>query len=239
MKYVNILILALAMTACARGDKGDQGNTGATGPQGPAVPAPVVSPAQEQIDALVASENSYRESQGQTELSQGLTCSVQAISSGGFLSTSSPNYVAATCTANPLSAACALVLTGSSYPFLGTNFDQVNSNSGPNSVITDPYIRSLFTSNNYKISCSGQLVVTEDGYHGFSMSSDDGSILTVDGAQVINNDGNHGITTVAGTKLLRSGVHTFSLVYAQSGAGQFALVLNMNGSVLPAANLYH
>lgn len=235
--YVTMLTLALSMAACCK--TGDVGATGATGPQGPETPAPVVAPIQQQINDLVSEENSWRESQGQTELSQGLSCTVQAISSGGFLSTSSPNYVAASCTANPLSAYCAVVVTGSSYTFLGSNFDQVNSNSGPNSVITSPYLQSLFTSNNYKISCSGQLVVLEDGYQGFSMSSDDGAILTVNGTQIINNDGNHGITTVSGAKLLRAGVYPFSLSYAQSGLGQFALILNMNGAVLPAAQLYH
>jgi hypothetical protein len=232
MKYLSIIILALAMSACARGDKGDIGSPGGqgpTGPQGPAAPVPTVDPIQAQINTLVAEENKWRESQGQTELSQGLSCSVQAISAGQYLSSSSPGYTAAQ----------AIVLAGSSYPFLGSNFDQPNSGAGPNSVITDPYIQSLFTSNNYRISCLGQLVVLEDGYHGFTMSSDDGSILTIDGAQVINNDANHGVVTVSGTKLLRAGVHTFSLLYAQSGGGNFALVLNMNGSVLPAANLYH
>lgn len=237
MKRSILVLSVLFLAAC--GHDGDKGATGAPGPQGPAAPIPVVDPVQATIDMYVTAENSWRESQGQTELSQGLTCSVQAISSGGFLSTSSPNYVAANCTANPLSGYCALVLTGSSYAFLGSNFDQVNSGAGPNSVISDPYVRSLFTNNNYKISCSGQVVVTDDGYHGFSMSSDDGSILTIDGSQVINNDGNHGVSTVSGAKLLRAGIHTFSLSYAQSGAGNFALVLNMDNAVLPAANLYH
>lgn len=245
MKFLNLVLVTtvfLMVTACGRGPMGNTGAQGAAGPTGPAAPVPpppVIDPIQQQIDSLVTEENAWRESQGQTMLSKGMSCTVQAISSGGFLSTSSPNYVAASCTANPLSAYCAVVTTGSSYPFLGSNFDQVNSNSGPNSIITDPYIQSLFTSNNYKINCSGQLVVLEDGYQGFSMSSDDGAILTVNGSQVINNDGNHGITTVSGVKLLRAGVYSISVLYAQSGAGQFALILNMNGAVLPAAQLYH
>jgi len=235
MKNVLWTILVIGMlTACAA----PIGDTGATGPQGPQGPAAPVTP-ETTVQQLVDSENAYRETLGQTELSSGMACSVQAISSGGFLSTSSPNYVAATCTANPLSAACGIVLTGTSFAFLGVNgFNQPNSNSGPNNII-DPQIQSLFTSNNYRISCSGQLVVTEDGYHGFSVASDDGAILTVDGAQVTNNDGNHGITTAVGTKNLRTGVHTLSVLYAQSGAGQFALVIKMDGAALPAANLYH
>jgi len=232
MKRSLIAISVLIFSMGCRGPSGDMGATGATGatgPQGPAAPVPVVSPTQQQINDLIAAENSYRESLGQSELSPGLSCSVQAISAGQYLSSSSPGYTAAQ----------AITLTGPSYPYLLTKgFDQPNSGPGPNSVI-DPEIQPLFETNNYRISCSGQLVVLEDGYHGFAMSSDDGSILTIDGTQVINNDGNHGVSTVSGTKNLRMGVHTFSLLYAQSGGGQFALILSLDGSVLPAANLYH
>lgn len=231
MKYVSVLLFAF-LTACA-GYDGADGAKGAAGPAGPVGPpgpgAPVVMPTA--IEQIVANENAYRESLGQTALTKGLSCSVQAVSSGQFLSSSSPGYTA---------AAGVLVLTGSSYPYLLTKpFNQADGPSGPNSVI-DPAIQPLFLNNNYKISCSGQLVVSSDGYDTFALSSDDGAILTIDGTQVINNDGNHGVTTVSGTKALRSDVvHTFSLLYAQSGAGNFALVLKMNGVVLPAANLYH
>ena len=237
---VCLFITVLVLSACGHIDHSTKGDTGATGPSGspgstgptgPPAPAPVVAPAQQWINDVIASENAYRESLGQTYLSSGLSCTVQAVASGQFLSSSSPNYTV---------AAGVLVLSGPSYSYLlKVGFDQPNSNAGPNNVI-DPEIQSLFLSNNYKIVCSGQLVVTEDGYHSFSMSSDDGSILTIDGTQVINNDGNHGISTMTGTKNLRSDVvHTFSVQYAQSGAGQFALVLDMDGSLLPAANLYH
>jgi hypothetical protein len=227
-KLSMILVLALSISACSH--DGSDGATGATGPQGPAAPAPVVTPAQQHIDDVIASENAYREGLGETELSVGLSCTVQAISAGQYLSSSSPGYTAAQ----------AIVLTGPSYAYLLTvGFDQPNSNPGPNNVI-DPSIQPLFLNNNYRIVCSGQMVVNDDGYHSFSMSSDDGAILTVDGTQVINNDGNHGITTMSGTKNLRKDVvHTFSLQYAQSGAGQFALILNMDGVLLPPANLYH
>lgn len=235
MKYLGVIILALALGACARGDKGDSGSNGGAGPAGPTAPVTPESTVQQLVDA----NNLVRESLGQTYLTPGLSCTVQAISSGGFLSTSSPTYVAATCTANPLSAACAIVLTGPSYPYLLTvGFNQANSGPGPNSVL-DPAIQALFETNNYRISCSGQIVITDNGYHAYSMSSDDGSILTIDGAQVINNDANHGIVTLNGTKNLTVGVHTFSILYAQSGGGNFALILDQDGSLLPAANLYH
>lgn len=213
----------LVLAAC-----GKTNNTYVSNPV--AQPAPETT-VQQQIDTIIAENNGWRESLGQTALTSGLSCSVQAVSSGQYLSSSSPGYTA---------GAGVLVVTGPSYSYLlNVGFDQPESNAGPNNVI-DPSIQPLFLSNNYKINCSGQLVVTEDGYHSFQLSSDDGAILTIDGTQVINNDGQHGITTASGTKSLQSVVvHTLNLQYAQSGAGQFALILQMDGSVLPAANLYH
>jgi len=194
---------------------------------------PVLTPAQVTIDTIIANENVYRESLGETLLSPGLSCTVQAVTAGEFLSSSSPNFAITP-------GAAVLTLTGPSYAYLlTTSIDQPDSNPGPNSII-DPEIQGLFTNNNYKINCSGQLAVVLDGYHEFSVSSDDGSILTIDGTQVTNGDGNHGIATYVGTKNLRSDVvHTFNIQYAQSGGGQFALVVNMDGSLLPAANLWH
>jgi len=228
MKCLGVIVLALALGACARGDKGDAGGSGPQGPAGPQGPVAPVTP-ESTVQQLVDANNLMRESLGQTYLTPGLSCTVQAVASGQYLSSSSPGYTVAQ----------AIVLTGPSYPYLLTvGFNQANSGAGPNSVI-DPAIQALFQTNNYRISCSGQLVITDNGYHGFTMSSDDGSILTIDGTQVINNDANHGVVILNGTKNLTAGVHTFSLLYAQSGGGNFALILNQDGLLLPAANLYH
>lgn len=242
MKIFGVLVLALAISACANdsafegatgnagpgGKPGATGATGATGAQGPAGPA-ATPPPLTTVQQLIANQNSYRETLGQDPLTVGMACTVQAIASGTYLSSSSPGYT----------AAAAIVLTGTAYPYLLTvGFDQPNSGPGPNSAI-DPEIQSLFVSNNYRISCTGDLVIAEDGYHNFELSSDDGSILTIDGTQVVNNDGAHGVTTLSGTKALQAGVHTFSLLYAQSASGNFALTLNQDGALLPAANLYH
>ena len=183
------------------------------------------------IQQIVNSENTYRESQGQAPLTPGLSCVVQAIASGTYLSSSSPGYTAAQ----------AVVLTGSSYSYLlSSSINQANVAGNAGNSLIDPAIQALFLTNNYRIVCTGALVVTEDGYYNFSTSSDDGSLLYVDGSLVVNNDGAHGIQTVNGTKLLESAVtHTIQMYYAESAGGNIAMTLNMNGSVLPAANLYH
>lgn len=232
MNVISILAIGIAFVLCGCGRTGDTGPQGSVGPQGPVTPATPLTSDQQQILATITSENAYREGLGQTALTVGLSCSVQAVASGQWLSSSSPGYNA---------GQGVVTTTGTSYSYLlSAGFNQPNANSGsPNSVI-DPSIQPLFLSNNYKIVCNGQVVVTEDGYHSFAVSSDDGAILTIDGTQVVNNDGTHGITTAVGTKNLRKDiVHSFSLQYAQSGQGQFALIVDMDGSVLPAENLYH
>lgn len=223
MKKLMVCMLALGiLSAC--GQTGPQGATGATG----SAPS-LVDPS---IQSLVDAENVYREGLGQAALTSGLSCSVQLVGSGQWLSSSSPGYV--------LSQGVVTALVGStSYSYLlQTSFDQPNSSSGVNSLIPLA-IQPLFVNQNYKISCSGQIVAVDTGYYNFDVNSDDGSILTIDGTQVINNDGNHSITDKTGTKYLRDGVHTFSLLYAQSGVGSFGLVLQVNGSVIDPMYFFH
>lgn len=225
-KLLSLISLTIVLAACA-GPSGDTGATGGTGPQGPAAPVPQPTAIQE----IVNSENAWLKTQGKAPLTSGLSCTVQAIASGTYLSSSSPGYTAAQ----------AIVLTGTAYSYLlSTSVNQPNAAGTAGNSLIDPEIAPLFLSNNYRIVCTGQLVVTEDGYYGFSTSSDDGSILTIDGTVVVSNDGAHGLQTVSGTKLLESAVtHSFTMQYAQSAGGNIAMILNMNGSVLPAANLYH
>jgi hypothetical protein len=236
-----ILVFAL-LIACARGNTGPEGATGPQGkpwlPRNPVIPVPTPVP-ETAVQELIDSQNQYRESLGQSELSPGLSCTVQAISSGGFLSTASPNYVPANCTAAPLSGSCPIVVTGTDYPYLMIgDLNQPNSGPGPNSLI-DSEIQPLFLNNNYKITCTGQIVVTQDGYHNYTVSSDDGSILTINGTQVVNDDGQHGVTTTQGTINLRAGVYSITILYSQSGGGDFAYIATQDGLVITAANLYH
>jgi len=230
MKNCFFATLVLLLIGCAKGNTGgtgEQGVPGKPGPQGPAATTPQPTAIQQIVD----SENAYRESQGEAPLTPGLFCTVQAIASGIYLSSSSPGYTAAQ----------AIVLTGNAYSYLlSTVINQPNVAGNAGNSLINPEIASLFLNNNYRIVCTGQLVVTEDGYYNFSTSSDDGSLLYIDGALVADNDGSHGIATVNGTKLLESAItHTFQLYYAQSGGGNIAMVLNMDGALLPAANLYH
>lgn len=189
------------------------------------------TPATDEVQSLVDEENSYRLSQGQTMLSSGLSCTVQQVASGQWLSSASPGYNA---------GQGVLVLSGTNYAFLNTTgFNQPSSSGSlPNNILPKA-IQSVFLNLNYKINCTGFVVIKDDGYQQFDLSSDDGSILTVDGTQVVNNDGSHGVTTKTGTKLIRRGVKSFTLSYAQSASGNMALQLSLNGSIAPGSLFYH
>jgi hypothetical protein len=237
-KFLGLIAISMLLAACnpvggtdgATGATGPAGPAGAVGPQGPQGPA-ATPPPPTAIQQIVNNENAYRETIGEAPLTPGLSCTVQAIASGTYLSSASPGYTAAQ----------AIVLTGTAYTYLlSTSINQPNVAGTAGNSLINPEIAPLFLSNNYRIVCTGALVVTEDGYYGFSTSSDDGSTITIDGTLVVDNDGAHGIQSASGTKLLESAVtHTFTMEYAQSAGGNIAMILNMNGSVLPAANLYH
>lgn len=67
--------------------------------------------------------------------------------------------------------------------------------------------------------------VQEPGLYEFSLSSDDGSKLIIDGALVINNDGQHATEAKSGTVSLSKGPHKFNLPYFQGPANRIALEL--------------
>jgi len=179
---------------------------------------------------VVDDENSYRKSLGQATLSKGLSCTVQKVSSGQWLSSSSLGYNA---------GQGVLVMTGSSYSYTNySGFNQPDTVSSSVHSVIPTAIQPLFVNSNFKVSCSGVIVITQNGYYNFEVSSDDGSILTVGGTKVVDNDGNHGVVTKTGVKNLKVGVHSFSLQYAQSGLGRMALIVKMDGFVLSGDLLY-
>lgn len=216
MKTAYYLIALLGLAAC-----GKSSNT-------VYMPTQSTAPAASDVQRLIDEENEYRLGLGQSALSSGLSCTVQQISSGNWLSSASPGY--------PGSGV--LVLTGASYAYTLSSELNQPATSGTDSLLPSA-IRPLFLGKNYKRVCTGHVVLTQDGYYSFDLNSDDGSILTVDGVQVVNNDGQHGMTLKSGVKYLRRGVRSFSLQYAQSGGGALGLILKVDGSILPAANFLH
>lgn len=77
----------------------------------------------------------------------------------------------------------------------------------------------------------GRLTLTEAEEYRFSLTSDDGSALAVDGETVVGNDGIHPAKTQRMKEKLEPGEHTLKVLYFDGG-GQRFLSLNIRGEKL-------
>jgi hypothetical protein len=82
----------------------------------------------------------------------------------------------------------------------------------------------------FAIRYNGDFRVPTDGTYKFRLVSDDGAILYVDGAQVVNNDGVHASTSVEGTRNLRAGKHDLRVDYFHTtGSVSLMVFVSHNG----------
>lgn len=180
----------------------------------------------DEIATIVNEENEYRTSLGLTTLTKGLSCTLSTFTSGHRIQSSIPGH-------SQISGITQIT----TFSFFGT-FDQPNSpaNSGLN--ILPNYLRNIYL-NLFLVRCQGFLVVPESGFYVYDLSSDDGSVLYINGSKTVDNDNAHGIVTVSGFRHLKKGVHAFRLDYAQSGGGNQALILKMNGKLIDQNMFYY
>ncbi len=80
----------------------------------------------------------------------------------------------------------------------------------------------------YMIVFEGNLDIPAEGEYTFYLTSDDGSKLFIEGAEVVNNDGLHGMRERKGTVELTAGTHPFKVLYLQS-IGTAMLQLSYEG----------
>jgi putative heme-binding domain-containing protein len=64
---------------------------------------------------------------------------------------------------------------------------------------------------------TGSIHIPKDGDYTFSIASDDGSRLYLDGRLAVDNDGNHGLVEKSGTLKLKAGPHAIAVTYFDSG----------------------
>ena len=74
----------------------------------------------------------------------------------------------------------------------------------------------------YGIRYTGYINISTPGLHTFETSSDDGSKLFIDGTEVVDNDGDHGIVTQSGTLTLSAGLHEIIVLFFEN-AGSSSL----------------
>ena len=79
----------------------------------------------------------------------------------------------------------------------------------------------------FAIDYTGRFWIERPGVYRFVLTSDDGSILEIDGAEVINNDGQHPAREESGSLKLTKGIHTIRVSYFQGPKWEVALVLRV------------
>jgi parallel beta-helix repeat protein len=94
----------------------------------------------------------------------------------------------------------------------------------------------------FAINYTGYINVPADGQYTFYTLSDDGSNLYIDGIQVVNNDGPHGLQQISGTIGLQAGLHAISVGYFNQ-TGDKGLQVSYSGpgisqQVIPSTVLY-
>ena len=94
----------------------------------------------------------------------------------------------------------------------------------------------------YGIRYTGYIHISTPGLHTFETSSDDGSKLFIDGTEVVDNDGDHGIVTQSGTITLTAGLHEITVLFHENtGSSSLAVNHQPPGGSLAAlsfSNLY-
>jgi hypothetical protein len=79
----------------------------------------------------------------------------------------------------------------------------------------------------FAIRFEGDFLSEADGVAEFSLTSDDGAVLSIDGQKLIDNDGAHTSATVNARRSLSKGAHHLRLDYFQGARGQVALSLDI------------
>jgi mono/diheme cytochrome c family protein len=80
----------------------------------------------------------------------------------------------------------------------------------------------------YAIRFDGVFKAERDGNYKFTLESDDGSVMWIDGRKVVDNDGVHPMKGASGQVTLTKGVHRVSVAFFQVGGGA-ELIVSVQG----------
>ena len=84
---------------------------------------------------------------------------------------------------------------------------------------------------------SSTLTIDKAAEYTFTLASDDGGILYIDGKELVNHDGNHGMTEKENSIMLTEGPHEIQIDYFQAGGG-FGIRLYIESEELPKSPFY-
>jgi hypothetical protein len=231
-------MLASSMVGCGgsgnqglQGPAGPAGVVGAQGPQGPQGPNSASS-SPDAIQTVVNNYNQYLVSQGSDPIQPGLRCTLYTV----------PNMPSNPCLLASSISGCSVISSSSGYATVGSftytgQVDQPNESGTQGFNMLPTALQALYPTN-FTVTCTGYLVNGDYNWHEFDTLSDDGSLVYIGGSLVVQNDGLHGVQDVKGEKYLQAQVYSFQLNYFQ-GPGNVSLILNMDGSPVPAEAFWH
>jgi hypothetical protein len=236
-KHAVWFCIGLGVASIVMGSLSGCGSAGPIGPQGPAGASTTTSLSgpDTSVQDAVNNYNAYVENSGANgghELQPGLECTLYNV----------PNMPATPCLLSSSIAGCTQLSTTAGYATVQSfvyngEFNQPNE-SGTGGFNVLPSNLQSYTSN-FELVCTGFVVIPDYEGHTFTVSSDDGSLLYVNGGLIVNNDGEHSVNTILGVwKPANAQVFSFQVSYFQ-GPGNLALTVDMDGTLLSATNLYH
>lgn len=109
------------------------------------------------------------------------------------------------------------------YDYPGDNCAGIESAPKLDEFVTDSVYIPREAKDNIGLVFTGFISVPEDGVYTFSLYSDDGSQLFVDGELVVDSDGMHDAVEVEGQHAMRRGLHPIRVNYFDHNGGDLCL----------------
>ena len=135
---------------------------------------------------------------------------------------------------------------GINYEYYEESFKSLPSFTGlipKSSASVDNFVLpKIVRGENFALKYSGYIKIPKDGLYTFYTTSDDGTVILIDGKLVVNNDGQHAMEEESGNIMLNSGYHKIELLFFQGGGGM-GLNASIKGpqlekEIIPAALLF-
>jgi len=239
---LGIVVIALSLSSCgpmgpqgATGASGTQGAQGAAGPQAAASTPTAIQTIVNAYNANLAAVDGFN-GNDVTQITPGLKCTLYTV----------PNLLSNMClsvSSNPTTCNAIAISSSSGYASVASweysgTINQPDQAGSLGFNLLPTALQSSY-STNFEVTCTGYFVNTDYNYHQFDVASDDGSLLYLNGSLIVQNDGEHASQDVkSAQKALVPQVYSIQLNYFQ-GPGNVELIVNEDGALLPAANLYH
>lgn len=120
------------------------------------------------------------------------------------------------------------------YDYAGDKCGEITSAPKKGEYVIDEVQIPEGVQGNIGLVITGYINVPADGVYTFSLLSDDGSLMSIDGAPVLLNDGPHSPEEYIGQKVLSKGLHPIEVRYFDHNGGMLELkMIDKDGQKVP------